>query len=224
AFELPDDQLNKAVNDNPEFEMQIADHEGVNHIFSVKIITLDSSLSYIAVFHDITQFKNTEKKLTKEAETDSLTGLMNRHRLNKELEMALSLVQNQKKRISFIIIDIDNFKRINDTYGHIVGDYALVTLSKICKDKMRATDIVARWGGEEFMIVLYNTDTEQAFKIIDALRETIAKSPFDHFDHLTCSFGLTQMREEDSIETLTKRADGALYHAKETGKNKVVIA
>lgn len=135
--------------------------------------------------------------------------------------MLLSVDQHQVQ-VCLAIIDIDNFKKINDTYGHVVGDYALQRMGKLLNDKIRSTDIVARWGGEEFVIVLYGINLKQAFRIVDALRNTIAEAPFEYFDHLTCSIGLTAVEGKDSIPSLIQRADEGLYDAKAAGKNIVI--
>lgn len=167
------------------------------------------------------------KERTKELEElsmrDVLTGQYNRLKFNQELEKALYNTKRYDGIYSFVICDIDNFKSINDTYGHVVGDYALVTLSNIFSEHIRKTDIFARWGGEEFVILLSSADALQAEQFANGLREALAEHIFDEFEKLTCSFGVTQILESDTIECLVDRADKGLYFSKENGKDRVTI-
>lgn len=203
-------------------QMTCHSYQGNEVVFSVTKVILEDVDSYFIIYNDITHYKSIEQKLISEAETDPLTGLMNRNGLNKVLSSMLLSVAQHEVQVCLAIIDIDNFKKINDTYGHVVGDYALQRLGKLLNDKTRSTDIVARWGGEEFVIVLYGINLKQAFKIVDTLRNTIAETPFQYFDHLTCSIGLTAVEEKDSISSLIQRADEGLYDAKAAGKNIVI--
>lgn len=203
-------------------QMTCHNYQGNEVVFSVTKVVLEDTDSYFIIYNDITHYKSIEQKLISEAETDPLTGLMNRNGLNKVLSGMLLSVDQHQVQVCLAIIDIDNFKKINDTYGHVVGDYALQRMGKLLNDKIRSTDIVARWGGEEFVIVLYGINLKQAFRIVDALRNTIAEAPFEYFDHLTCSIGLTAVEGKDSIPSLIQRADEGLYDAKAAGKNIVI--
>lgn len=146
---------------------------------------------------------------------DSLTGLYNR----KYFYIRFSELKNISS-MSLILIDIDNFKRINDTYGHIMGDYVLQQFSEILKHNTRKNDIVARWGGEEFAVILPYTDLEEAYKISSRIREKVENHLFAH-NYVTCkitvSIGVTATKKEASIssEQIVKNADEALYKAKE---------
>jgi diguanylate cyclase (GGDEF)-like protein len=119
-----------------------------------------------------------------------------------------------------MILDIDFFKKVNDTYGHLVGDEILKSVSALITKHIRAEDTFARWGGEEFVLVL-NVGLEKGFEIAENLRKYIEVETFNEVEGLTCSFGVTEYKEKDTLNSLIKRADKALYEAKESGRNKV---
>lgn len=120
------------------------------------------------------------------------------------------------------MLDLDKFKSVNDTYGHQAGDEVLKELALILKTNVRESDIVGRWGGEEFIIIAPNTNMEDAVKLAEKLREKISEFKFSFAGHKTGSFGVATYRVGDDEKSLIKRADDALYHAKESGRNKVV--
>ena len=119
------------------------------------------------------------------------------------------------------MLDIDHFKSVNDTYGHEVGDKTLIDLAKILKQHSRATDIVGRWGGEEFIIILPHTDLSAAIEYADMLRVKIEDFTFEVIDKITASFGVSSFIDEDTSKSIVKRADDALYDAKHSGRNRV---
>ena len=145
----------------------------------------------------------------------------NRTYFNKELKKEISKYKRDDISFCFIIIDIDFFKKINDSYGHQVGDEILTELTSIIKKRSRTTDTLARWGGEEFVQLLPSTTFENAKLIAENIRIMIQEHTFSNSIKITCSFGISQIREEDSNEDLIKRADVALYIAKSKGKNSV---
>ncbi len=168
---------------------------------------------------DITQRKEWEQKLEKLATTDGLTGILNRYAFNKFLEEEIYRAERYGTKFSIILFDIDNFKKINDTYGHLTGDEVLKETVNIVKKQIRKSDVFARWGGEEFIILLPNgTD---AVEVAEKIRKTIANSFFIGPEKITVSFGVTSFKEGDTINSIIKRADQALYLAKENGKNRV---
>jgi diguanylate cyclase (GGDEF)-like protein len=122
-----------------------------------------------------------------------------------------------------IFYDIDFFKRVNDTYGHDIGDQILVELSDLVSTHIRTSDYLFRWGGEEFAILQPNTSVEHAQTFAQRMLETIAKHTFVKDIALTCSFGITQLHQEDTQEAFFKRADDALYRAKKSGRNRVEV-
>ncbi|MEW6738390.1 MAG: diguanylate cyclase [Nitrospirota bacterium] len=157
------------------------------------------------------------------AETDPLTKIYNRLKFDNIFTSEIMKVQRYGTPLSLIMFDIDDFKQINDTYGHNVGDNVLIEITKIVSNNIRTTDIFARWGGEEFVILTPNTDMEHARELSERLRAAIEDSIFKKAFTVTCSFGVAEFREDDTTDTLSKRADDALYEAKKSGKNRVCI-
>ena len=154
---------------------------------------------------------------------DRLTSVYNRHYIN---ERTLALIQesrNSRRPLSLIVLDIDHFKRINDTHGHAVGDSVLVAVASAIADTVGQAGIVARMGGEEFMAVLAGCDEFLATRLAEKLRETIEELEPSGLP-VTASFGTAQLRPEDNYETLFSRADMAMYEAKRAGRNCVVSA
>ena len=161
-------------------------------------------------------------ELEKLAITDKLTSLYNRNKLDMVLKNELHRTHRFKHPFSVILLDIDHFKDVNDTYGHQVGDQVLIEISKILQAYTRDTDIVGRWGGEEFLIILPESTINGTSKLAQNLRLKIEKHLFSQVKHTTASFGATQYQEGDCMEDLLCRADQALYKAKELGRNRVV--
>jgi len=154
--------------------------------------------------------------------TDSLTGLYNRHKLDWELLSEINRADRFEYSFGVILLDIDYFKSVNDTYGHLVGDDVLIDLAKILKENTRQTDIVGRWGGEEFLIIVPKADEEGIKKLAETLRAAIENHIFNLVKTKTASFGVTLFIDNDCIDTMIARADKALYVAKEQGRNQVV--
>jgi len=155
------------------------------------------------------------------AYTDELTAIYNRTYFNKELKKEISRYKRDNIPFCFIIIDIDSFKKVNDTFGHQVGDEILKDMTSIIRKRIRITDTFARWGGEEYVELLPNTTFENARLIAENIRTMIEDYTFSNSLKVTCSFGISQIREDDLEESLIKRADEALYRAKAKGKNRV---
>ena len=198
---------------------------GERNIFEINFISMvDKGDKEVVVFNDVTRLINENERLEKQAIRDVLTGQYNRVKFNQELDKAMYAVNRYEQLDSLLICDIDNFKKINDTYGHVVGDYALVTLSEMFSKRIRASDIFARWGGEEFVILLSSTDVSEAENFANSLREVLSAYEFEHFEHLSCSFGVTQILKDDTVKSLLERVDKALYYSKEHGKNMVTVA
>jgi len=163
------------------------------------------------------------KQLEEKSKTDSLTGAFNREGIEEAIRIGLWEWRSQKKPLSLIMMDIDHFKKINDEYGHAVGDHVLSTLSNIVKQHIRVNDLFARWGGEEFVLVCRNTKIEQARLIAEKTRELIATYNFNHDVKVTASFGVATLNANETLEQLFNNADKALYQAKHEGRNKVVV-
>lgn len=184
----------------------------------------------------IKELENKVKQLKELAYKDELTGLYNRRGFKEESEKFLheaSVYRDQPERrdsvliktFSLVIFDIDDFKKINDTYGHDAGDRALKRLGGIMNERVRDIDLVSRWGGEEIVLGLVGASESEAFEVANDIREKIEeasiKTDGEKFN-FTVSGGVASLRDADSFEELFKAADEALYKAKETGKNKIV--
>ncbi|MFZ5374833.1 MAG: ABC transporter substrate-binding protein [Campylobacterota bacterium] len=162
------------------------------------------------------------RKLLEMASTDPLTQLPNRIRTDEKLAECHAYYERHRRPYAVIIIDIDWFKRINDTFGHLAGDKTLISIAHILRSHVRQTDTVGRWGGEEFIIVCPETDIEGARRVAEKLRSVINEYDFEAVHTLTCSFGISESRDDDRIEDIVGRADSALYRAKEEGRNRIV--
>ncbi|MDD2369265.1 MAG: diguanylate cyclase [Sulfuricurvum sp.] len=171
---------------------------------------------------DMTERKNMEKKLEYFAQTDALTGLYNRLKFDDIIQREISYGKRYEAQLSLIYMDIDYFKKINDTYGHDIGDTVLKEIAQIIKDVLRISDYPFRWGGEEFIIVCPSTDLKEIKILSERLRQKIAQNNFSIVDKVTVSIGITQYSDDESIDEMIKRADQALYQAKERGRNRVV--
>ncbi|QBG37502.1 bacteriohemerythrin [Litorilituus sediminis] len=161
--------------------------------------------------------------------TDALTGAVNRHHFNDVLGREITNVNEHGRPLSIMVLDIDHFKQINDTYGHVVGDEVLIMFYRTCKQAVRNTDVVARIGGEEFVIVMPNTSLDSAKQFAERLRKSIAELEIEVDGNqvsLTVSIGVSQWHAEQFInaETFIAHADKSLYQAKKSGRNKVVVA
>lgn len=167
-----------------------------------------------------------QKQLEQQAAEDSLTKLFNRRKFNKEFEYLFNLYRRGNiKKLSMMMLDIDNFKAVNDTFGHLVGDKVLIRFSDILKENLRKTDLIARWGGEEFTVLFIDTPKEEAIKIVEKLRIAIKEDSVlqEILERpMTSSFGFSELRSEDSQDGLIGKVDDALYKAKSSGKDKLV--
>lgn len=178
------------------------------------LLLLISGLIYFYARNLISQ----QQTLKRMANIDSLTGVLNRHAFKKALHENMTRSRTQQKPLSVIFFDIDHFKSINDNYGHLLGDEVLKYLTLLIRDGITHNDIFARWGGEEFVILLPNTSFTVAQTIAERLRKRIESQ--QHFGFIiTCSFGVTSLRNEDNADTLLQRADQLLYDSKRLGRN-----
>jgi diguanylate cyclase (GGDEF)-like protein len=169
--------------------------------------------------------KKYHKNLKHLANYDDLTTLKNRRMFNEELHHFFLLSQRRQSCLSLLFFDLDDFKKINDTLGHQTGDKVLQRVADILKQNIRQTDIMGRWGGEEFIVAFIDTDIESAKVISEKLRIHIEKDEVMHQltnQTITASFGLTALNEQDTMDALLKRADDALYEAKGSGKNRII--
>lgn len=201
-----------------------SEEDELDYYFQVKASKLKGTREYILNFTDISVFERNRVSLEKSAEIDPLTNVYNRAGLNKVFDAMLFDANKHNKMLSIILFDIDHFKRINDDYGHNIGDSVLSELARLVNGMLRKDqDILTRWGGEEFLAVLPDTSAEDAAKLAERVRRAIAEYPFKEVKHVTCSFGVTQFRNDDRRNIFIERADEALYEAKDGGRNRVVV-
>ncbi|NPV02048.1 MAG: GGDEF domain-containing protein [Brevinematales bacterium] len=158
----------------------------------------------------------------RQAITDPLTGIYNRVKFDKAVLQEIEKMKKSDYQFHIIMFDIDRFKQINDTYGHEAGDKVLLGITGIVNKLIRKNDIFARWGGEEFMILLPDTDKNSADTISERTRSKIETAVFELDGQVTCSFGVTEYRPHESVSTFIKRVDKAMYQAKHQGRNRVV--
>lgn len=180
------------------------------------------------IVFDISDRKKNEDTLKEEKEnlyqksiTDELTGILNRRGILDYLKHALAAHQDQPLLLSVLLLDIDWFKRINDTYGHLVGDHILKEFAQILKTYLRDTDVIGRYGGEEFLVVFPHTSKDEAHGIAERLRQHVASHTFTHDIHLTFSGGIYHVQGA-SLYDLINQADINLYEAKRQGKNRIL--
>ncbi len=155
--------------------------------------------------------------------TDPLTTIGNRRYFQKQIVSEVSRCKRYKYSLSLILIDIDLFKRVNDSHGHEKGDFVLNKLAVTLKNKLREHDCFARWGGEEFILILPETNLEQGVLIAEKLRRAIQYIDFEDDLFITCSLGVAEYSHDESIDTFFSRTDKALYKAKDLGRNRVEI-
>ncbi len=164
-----------------------------------------------------------EKALERISVTDRLTGLFNRDKLETTLQQEFSRASRYRRTFSLLLIDLDHFKAINDNYGHPVGDKVLSEIGEILYASSRHVDTAGRWGGEEFLIICPETDLKQASIMAEKIRRVVEEYAFSTGDRLTCSIGVSEFQKEVNISELLKKVDKALYEAKDSGRNKVVL-
>ena len=181
------------------------------------------------IFEEISSLKQHVEELNNLVQTDSLTGLYNNRYLKHTLEQEMERTNRTRQPTTFILLDIDHFKRFNDTHGHIVGDHVLQHLARILKTAVRKIDIPCRYGGEEFGIILPSTPILVGTQVAERLRFAIETTPIQHNDEqltITASLGVDSYfyNSHDDVEKFIERADMQLYKAKENGRNQVCQA
>ena len=179
---------------------------------------------YLSV-QDVSEMVSYQKKLVRLNQVDALTGVYNRNFMENQLQKEFERCLRFKHKLSLLMIDIDLFKNINDTYGHQCGDFALKTISQRIADNIRSTDFLIRYGGDEFCCILTETSSEAAFNVAEQLRQAICTEPFTFKEtdfKATISLGVASLDVNDvDIENLLRKADTALYKAKQSGRNTV---
>ncbi|MDD2700892.1 MAG: diguanylate cyclase [Sideroxydans sp.] len=186
------------------------------------------STGIVVAFHDITEIKRFERELERRAQTDVLTGLNNRRHFYELAEQELLRARRYVKPLALLMFDVDHFKQVNDSYGHYAGDAVLRKLSDVCLHTLREIDIVGRFGGEEFVVMMPETNTQHAMDAAERLRLALAATevPIDSGEaiHFTVSIGVTCLcADDENVDAVLKRADTAMYQAKAAGRNQVSL-
>ncbi len=191
--------------------------------FKISISKLETKRDYLVTLSDVTKMKEYQLQTEEKVYMDGLTNVYNRNKFDETLKNEIKNVQRYDHALSIAILDIDKFKDFNDTYGHLVGDEVLITMAQTVNASVRETDTFARWGGEEFVIIFKNTNSKIAKIVSDKLREKIQDNEHPMAGKITVSFGVTEYKDGDTIESILKRCDDALYIAKNNGRNRVEV-
>ena len=205
-----------------ERKIKMYSHEGEGFVFLLRAVPLLDDLSrFIVKCTDVTELDELYQEQERLTIMDSLTGVYNRSKFQQLFEEEWENSQRINQAMALIILDIDDFKKVNDTYGHDFGDVALVQLAELIQSKLTPGHIFARWGGEEFIIFALNTTEKDAFQVAESLRFFIETKQFSGISKLTASFGVALYEKDITKDELIQRADIALYKAKKNGKNQV---
>ncbi len=203
--------------------------DGNEFVANAQIIRLGDKTTryYAALFRDVSQNKRTEEELLRLAATDPLTGAYNRREFTQMAEREALRSHRYHHPLSLMMLDLDHFKRLNDTYGHAAGDKVLQRFTTLCTNTLRNVDIFGRWGGEEFVALLPETDIEGASIIAERLRKIISENVLSFNDHkitFTASIGVVQYKDgEVNVDAPLGRADSAVFDAKKAGRNRISV-
>lgn len=181
----------------------------------------ENIIGFITTGKDVTHETLLNQEIQRIATIDHLTGIYNRHKFEELFTLEAERARRFSLPLSLILIDIDHFKLVNDTYGHDTGDEVLKQLAHIIQDNIRKLDVFARWGGEEFLVLSPSTDLAKIQILAEKLRLSVESSTFPKVNKVTISIGISTFRKSDSFSELFKRVDQGLYHAKEHGRNQV---
>lgn len=179
--------------------------------------------NYQSLQKEMAERQHAQAQLELLATTDPLTRLYNRRKFEELLNHALERCRHYTGEFALILFDVDHFKRVNDQYGHDVGDAVLQFFADLIRSQLRKSDIVARWGGEEFIVLVPEADTDTALAIADKLRRTVEAGQFPRQQKVSISLGIALARRTDNAASLIKRADQALYRAKQGGRNRAIL-
>ena len=218
--------LSTAIGDPSREHIVFLSGRDGQRTFLLRAKRLDEPLAgkFLVSFTDITSIEQERQYYHELAIKDPLTKAFNRMKFGDELDRELARAKRYATPLSLVMLDIDDFKRVNDGFGHQAGDMVLVELVGLLRQKLRIIDIVARWGGEEFFVILPQTDREGAMTTAEKLRQAVAGHAFGDLPKVTCSFGVGELAPDESAEHLIHRVDDALYQAKALGKNAVTLA
>ncbi len=195
-----------------EYNKLLRDNEALNAIINT-VVAHDSLLEV--------QFDDELQKVKYQAGHDALTQIYNRLSFNSYMQQEFRKIHEDHGTLSLIMMDIDHFKKVNDTFGHGKGDEVLIAITSCIKKLLPALSVFSRWGGEEFMILLPGFTISQARSLAEYLRISVEKLFITDVGFVTCSFGVTEYRKDEPLENFFKRIDDSLYDAKENGRNQV---
>jgi two-component system cell cycle response regulator len=193
-------------------------------LFQVGISDFNEDGLFVINFTDISNTIEKKEELEKKVTLDKLTGAFTREYFEIAIPSFIQKSKENNSKVAFAILDIDFFKKVNDTYGHDVGDEVLKETVKIIKNTSRSGDMLVRWGGEEFILVLSVKDTEHLFTALEKFRKAIEEKEIPTVGHITCSFGGTIYEWDEDTNKSLKRADEALYSSKRNGRNRVTLS
>ena len=209
------------VSDNwyKHYEVSVKTDEGkrIKYVVMVNINDLKLAQNQVIEAHALMALKNINLEVTNTI--DSLTQIYNRFKIESILEESLKSVKLHGKTFTLMILDIDFFKLVNDRFGHLAGDKVLIEFAAEIKENVRKSDAIGRWGGEEFLLILNETDLDGAILAGENLLDVIRNHQFTEVGNLNCSIGVTCIKKDDTITTVIERADNALYCAKESGRD-----
>ncbi|MEA3371603.1 MAG: diguanylate cyclase, partial [Campylobacterota bacterium] len=205
------------VDDNDYLSGIVAQKELISLTYSRWATLMQEYQDELSQLNSMLENKNREYETM--ASTDSLTGLYNRYKFSELYLTQYKAMLQREQEMSLLLLDIDFFKKVNDTYGHNVGDQVLIQVSHAIIKTLRDVDIICRWGGEEFVMLLPTASLKNAVDLANKLRQTIQELELDLVGHITVSIGASTVREGDNMKDVVERADTALYLAKNSGRN-----
>ncbi|MBF0607615.1 MAG: diguanylate cyclase [Candidatus Magnetobacterium sp. LHC-1] len=214
------DYLKEHKEEESMVSVKTADCNNLSGAYILKYAHIPESEIYIFSLTDVENYESKRKELEITNITDELTGIYNKRYFNNTLSMHITNRQCSESPVSLIFFDIDHFKAVNDKYGHLLGDCTLKELAKLISEQIRTQDVLARWGGEEFVILMPNIKLDTAVKVAQRLRANIESQLICDI-RITSSFGVVTYAEGETEEEFLNRADALLYEAKRSGRNKV---
>jgi diguanylate cyclase (GGDEF)-like protein/PAS domain S-box-containing protein len=218
-------KLNESLDQNNYWEGELLNMDKDGNEYWVRVV-IDAQLSktgkligYQAIMEDITDKKMVEYLSV----TDNLTKIYNRRKIEFILDYSIQQLSRDKNSLSILLLDIDNFKSVNDIHGHEVGDTVLQKCAEVIKNSVRQNDSFGRWGGEEFVVVLPSTSFDGGLVVAEKIRTNLEQYIFPNVGVKTCSIGLYEITTKDDLKSAISKADKAMYKAKMSGKNKTVV-
>ncbi len=221
-FEITKDNFMESYNSKEETMVCLSETKKIYQI-NIDEINIDKSILYAISLVDVTILHNQRKKALFESFHDNLTSSYNRLMFDKLLDKEYLRFVRHQRPLCLAIFDIDHFKVINDTHGHLTGDRILMALADFFHKNIRDIDIFARWGGEEFVLLMGETQIDEAQKVCEKLICGVENMETNNLPNITISAGVTEIDKDDSRDDFFQRADNALYDAKRSGRNQVVV-